>query len=130
MRYYTLYKSQAGVAERYTRLSQKQVPQGLWVRISPPAFPLHQRPLTFVPRSISSISFVEMRFFLRKFVGVATSLLHVATPIFSPSDDERGGYASTYRRAALWPVPFNLPRSTNVSRSLCAVLSETPASCR
>ena len=28
---------QAGVAERYTRLSQKQVPQGLRVRISPPA---------------------------------------------------------------------------------------------
>src|SRR5215471_21212543 len=27
--------SQAGVAERYTRLSQKQVPQGLRVRISP-----------------------------------------------------------------------------------------------
>src|SRR6266700_2135690 len=30
-------RTRAGVAERYTRLSQKQVPQGLRVRISPPA---------------------------------------------------------------------------------------------
>ena len=53
MRYYTTRKlhaylppkegrgcrmaSQADVAERYTRLSQKQVPQGLRVRISPSA---------------------------------------------------------------------------------------------
>jgi hypothetical protein len=59
-------------------------------RISPPAFPLHQRPLTFVPRSIFSILFVEIRLFSRKIVGVATLLLHVATPNFSPGYNERG----------------------------------------
>src|SRR5229473_2980478 len=35
-------RTQAGVAERYTRLSQKQVPQGLRVRISPPALPVYR----------------------------------------------------------------------------------------
>jgi hypothetical protein len=35
-------RTQAGVAERYTRLSQKQVPQGLRVRISPPALLVHR----------------------------------------------------------------------------------------
>ncbi len=39
-------------------------------------------------------------------------------------------YASTYRRAALCPLLFNLPRSTNRSRSRCAVLSVTPVNCR
>ncbi len=38
-------------------------------------------------------------------------------------------YANMYRRAALCPVAFNLPRPTNVSKSLCAVRSETPVSC-
>ena len=39
-------------------------------------------------------------------------------------------YASTSRRAALCPLPFNLPRSTSRSRSRCAVLSVTPVNCR
>jgi hypothetical protein len=76
-------------------------------RFSPPASPLHQRLLAFIPRSIFSISFVEICLFSRKFVGVATSLLHVATLIFFSWLHERSGYANTYRRAALWPVPFN-----------------------
>lgn len=40
LEYGIIGSTQAGVAERYTRLSQKQVPQGLRVRISPPALPL------------------------------------------------------------------------------------------
>jgi hypothetical protein len=46
-------RKQAGVAERYTRLSQKQVPQGLRVRISPPAYPIYCYPQVSIPRSNS-----------------------------------------------------------------------------
>ena len=41
----------ADVAERYTRLSQKQVPQGLRVRISPPALLIYCYPSLSIPRS-------------------------------------------------------------------------------
>ncbi len=58
MRYYSSCKQQADVAERYTRLSQKQVPQGLRVRISPSAFLRNNERLKWLPKRLETFSFL------------------------------------------------------------------------
>jgi hypothetical protein len=60
----------------------KGTPKNKGGRFSPPAPLLLSCPLTFIPSSNSKILSAEIRHFSQKIVGVATPLLHVATPIF------------------------------------------------